>query len=151
MEHEFPDLCIICEGEADRLILSHLVKRLLAANSLKRRVEILAAHGKLVIPRMVHAVEARMPSDSLAIVVDSDGSPSKARQTLRKHLDLNKYWVIMAEPNVESWVAAGRKSGTVGWENFDKLAKDADLTQIESTHPEFQTLREAVTSFPVPQ
>ena len=81
----------------------------------------------------------------------SDGHPCKVRRSLRKHLDLDKYWLIIAEPNVESWVTNGRHKRIDSRERFVKLAGNADLEQIEDGHPEFQTLKEAVTNIHLPQ
>jgi len=144
-------LCIICEGDADQVILSKLVKRLLAEDSLKYDVRILTAYGKLVIPRIVRAAERHLHSKALAIVINSNGNPSKVLKDLRTELDLDKYWVIIAKPNVESWVTNGRSKEIDSLEQFVKLAGKADLGQIENAHPEFHTLKQAVTNIHLPQ
>ena len=82
---------------------------------------------------------------------NSDGHPSKVRRGLRKHLELDKYWLIIAKPNVESWLTNGRHKGIDRLQQFVKLAGNANLEQIENAHPEFQTLKEAVTNIHLPQ
>jgi hypothetical protein len=150
-EQESADLCIICEGDADQVILSKLVKRLLAENSLAYDVRILTAYGKLVIPRIVRAAERHLQPKALAVVINSTGNLSKVLKDFRKELDLDKYWVIIAKPNVESWVTNGGGNGIDDVEQFVKLAGKADLGQIESAHPEFHTLKQAVTNIHLPQ
>ena len=150
-EQDSSDLCIICEGDADQVILSNLVKRLLAENSLEYDVRILTAYGKFIIPGIVRAAERHLQPKALAVVINSNGNLSKVLKHFRKELDLNKYWVIIAKPNVESWVTNGRSKGIDDLGQFVKLAGKADLGQIENAHPEFQTLKQAVTNIHLPQ
>jgi hypothetical protein len=151
MIHDFPDLCIICEGESDRVILSELTKRLLAGGAIKRRVEIRVAHGKMVIPRVVRALESRFSPDQLAIVVDSDGDLLGTRRLFKDKLKLNEYWLIIADPSVESWIVQNELGRDKAVEGLRKLAMNANLRRIGLSHPEFKELEEVVTSFPLPQ
>jgi len=150
MTYAFPDLCIVCEGERDRAILAVLVDRLLRLNSISRRVEILVANGKVVVPRLVQAAEARFSPDSLVVVVDSDGRPRAVRKMLERSFRGREHWIVIAHPNVESWVTAGRFRNFHS-DDLQNAATRANLTWIETQHPEFRLLREALTSFPLPQ
>lgn len=150
MTYLFPDLCIVCEGERDRVVLAEIAARLLNAEFIKRRLEIVVANGKIVIPRLVQAAEARFSPDSLIVVVDSDGRPAATKSKIRRSLSGDEPWIVVADPDLESWVVAGR-GRKLGPDQLRVAAAQADLSRIESRHPEFRTFREAVTSFPLAQ
>jgi len=147
MSYLYPDLCIVCEGEQDRVILAELTSRVLRYHSIGRRVQILVANGKLVIPRLVQAAAVHFSPDSLVVVVDSDGRPRVTRKMLERSFGGSGYWIVIAHPNLESWVISGRFR-ELSLEYLRAAAANADLSAIETQHPEFRVFRDAVTSLP---
>jgi hypothetical protein len=139
---------IVCEGETDKVILAHLVQRLLSTKFIERRVEIVPAQGKAIIPRMVRALEARLSPPSIAIVIDSDGNKARTWSTVGTKLPKNKYSIVMAHPNVESWVTTGGSKPRMQPATFTlaHLAEIVDLAALQQLHPEFSDLVIAVTT-----
>jgi Overcoming lysogenization defect protein-like, TOPRIM domain len=143
----YPRLRIVCEGEVDKIILAHLAQRLLVESSIQREVEIIPANGKAVIPRMVHAIEARLGPQSTLIVVDSDGNEARTWATLRTKLPWEKYSLVIAHPDVESWVfpeSQAHKHAVSA--AAAQMAQTINLRTLESLHPEFAKFRIAVTT-----
>ena len=147
MSYLFTPQCIVCEGERDRIVLAELAARILHMNSISRRVDIVVANGKLVVPRVVQAVEPQYPPDSVIAVVDSDGRIDSARRMLARALGASEPWVVIANPNVESWVTG--KVGKLRPDILRDSAIKADLRWIETRHAEFKDFRDAVTSVPL--
>lgn len=147
MSYVYPDLGLVCEGEADRIVLAELISRLLLLSSIRRRVQIFVANGKLVIPRMARAVEHRFAHGSLIVVVDSDGKLRSTQKILERSLQAIDCWKVVANPSVVSWVASG--AGKVSPEFLAGAASRIDLAQIEVLHPEFAVFVEALRSFPI--
>ncbi len=148
MSYLYTPQCIVCEGEQDRIVLAELAARVLRMNSISRRLDIVVANGKVVIPRVVQAVEPQFPPDSVIVVADSDGRADATRRMLERSLGGFDHWLVIANPNVESWV-----SGRVAKfhpEDLRNAAAQADLPWIETRHPEFRIFREALISIPLP-
>jgi hypothetical protein len=118
-------------------------------NSISRRVDIVVANGKVVIPRLVQALEPQYPPDSVIVVVDSEGRVDSTRRMLARSLGGSEPWVVIANPNVESWVIG--RHGRLHPDDLRDSATQADLQWIETRHPEFKDFREAVTSIPLPR
>src|SRR5436309_2076591 len=143
----YPKLVVVCEGESDKVIIAHLVRRVLNENNIDRNVEILPAHGVAVIPRMVRAIEARMAPPSLAVIVDSDGSPARVWSVLRNKLPWNRYSLVIADPTVAAWVRE------IGRPQFTRLtpveiAQNIPLQIIARDHPEFRDFEDVALSHP---
>jgi hypothetical protein len=105
-------------------------------NSISRRLDIVVANGKVVIPRVVQAVEPQFPPDSVIVVADSDGRAAATRRMLEGALGGFDHWLVIANPNVESWVTG--RMGRFHPEDLRKAATQADLRSIEARHPEFK-------------
>lgn len=80
MSYLYTPQCIVCEGEQDRIVLAELAARVLRMNSISQRLDIVVANGKVVIPRVVQAVEPQFPPDSVIVVADSDGRAAATRR-----------------------------------------------------------------------
>lgn len=50
------DLVLVCEGQSDREALAILVQRILAAENKPKKVEIIAALGKIAVPRVLNSI-----------------------------------------------------------------------------------------------
>lgn len=116
---------------------------------ISRRLDIVVANGKVVIPRVVQAVERQFPPDSVIVVADSDGRADSTRRMLEKSLGGPDHWLVIAHPNVESWITG--RVGRLGPEDLRSVATQADLRSIEARHPEFKLFREALISIPLPR
>ena len=149
MSYLFTPQCIVCEGEQDRIVLAELAARVLRMNSISRRLDIVVANGKVVIPRVVQAVEPQFPPDSVIVVADSDGRADATRRMLERSLGSFNPWLVIANPNVESWVTG--RAGRFHPEDLRNAATQADLRLIEAKHPEFKVFREALVSIPLPR
>ena len=149
MSYLFTPQCIVCEGERDRIVLAELAPRVLRMNSISRRIDIVVANGKVVIPRLVQAVEPQYPPDSVIVVADADGRIDSTRRMLARSLGGSETWVVIANPSVESWVIERHRR--VHADDLRNAAGQADLHWIETRHPEFGGFRQAVTSIPLPR
>ena len=149
MSYLYTPQCIVCEGEHDRIVLAELAARVLRMNSISRRLDIVVANGQVVIPRVVQAVEPQFPPDSVIVVADSDGRPDSTRRMLEKSLGGLDHWLVIAHPNVESWITG--RIGRLRPEDLRSGATQADLRSIEARHPEFKVFREALISIPLPR
>jgi hypothetical protein len=147
MSYVFPPQCIVCEGERDRIVLAELAARVLRVHSISRQLEIFVANGKIVVPRLVQAAEAHFPPDAVIVVVDSEGHPDATKRMLERTLTNHETWIVVANPHVESWITD--RPGRLPPENLRDVAARADLSWIESEHPEFQDFREALVSLPL--
>jgi hypothetical protein len=143
----YPRLLVVCEGDVEKIILAHLVQRLLLENSIRREIEIIPAYGKAVIPRMVRAIEARLGLHSIVIVINSDGNEPRTWATLRTKLPWENYSLVIARPNVDSWVSPESQKGKYARRpDAAEMAKTVNLHLLEQLHPEFEKLRIAVTT-----
>jgi hypothetical protein len=147
MGYLFTPQCIVCEGERDRIVLAELAARILHISSISRRLDIVVANGKVVIPRLVQAVEPQFPPDSVIVVADAEGRVDATRRMLERSLGASEPWLVIANPNVESWVVG--RQGRLPPDDLRNAARQADLQWIETRHPEFRDFREAVTSIPL--
>jgi hypothetical protein len=137
-------LCIICEGQTDRAILAELIRRILRAKHINEEVLIVAAGGRLPIPKLVQAMERELPRVmTFGIVIDSDGDIEGTKSFLRRHLDLHDYSVVIAHPSLESWFGLSENQ-IGGRSNILKKVQDlidrVDLKQLARDHPEFNQL-----------
>src|SRR5437763_14845549 len=146
---EWPDLYLVCEGEHDKNLLAALIRKILQTEGIDRTVQIVAAHGKQPIPKLVRALEYQVPPDSvLGIVTDSDGDVEQTKSFLSKDLDLARYLIIIAHPHLEAWFdekATIARQLSRSHEQAWKFVKGTDLSRVACEHPEFNTLLQTIT------
>jgi len=137
-----PDVYLVCEGDADETILASLTQKILRRNHTDLRVAIVAAQGKQPIPRLVEALADETQGMSrVGIVIDSDGQVEETRSFLGKNLDLKNYFVVIANPSVESWLGDEIK-GLARNGQSSRVVDELDLDEIEREHPEVAILSE---------
>jgi hypothetical protein len=103
-----PRLFVVCEGPADVTVLSALAQRVVETSLATSTIRIVAAGGKLGLARVANAVSGLLdPAGKILIVADSDGEPEKIAREIEDGLRADSAEVIIVEPQLEIWLAAG--------------------------------------------
>ena len=133
-------VAIICEGQADRVILTRFSQRILEEHTVTANVRVLAAQGKLAIGRVANAVSPLLPKDSkLIVVVDGDGDKIGTLQALSAEIQ-SPCDVVVVEPEIEAWLVPDssapkaeivRRSREEGEGYLRYLAKAAEKLDLE--------------------
>jgi hypothetical protein len=98
-----PNLIIVCEGRADRAVLSTLVERIDAGQG--RRVAIVSANGKLGLPGLANALRSIASGGAQVVVVaDSDGDVQETEAFLKRGIDFEGWTMVVADPDLEGWL-----------------------------------------------
>jgi hypothetical protein len=141
-----PDVYLICEGDDDENLLAILTQKILRQNHSRISVAVVPAHGKQQIPGFVSALDDQAEGQSrLGIVVDSDGQIEATKSFLRRNLDLENYFVVIAHPSVGSWFGEEIKDLAGDPRQTRQIVDQLDLEEIERKHPEVAVLRENLT------
>ena len=99
-------IAIICEGQADHVILTHFSQRILEEQNVTANVMVLPAQGKLATARVANALSSLLPNDSrLIVVVDGDGNSVRTEQTISKEIQA-PCDVVVVEPELEAWLVS---------------------------------------------
>jgi len=145
-----PDVYLVCEGATDEALLAALTQKILRTNHAGISVAILAAQGKQQIPGLIQALDDDTRGESrLGIVVDSDGQAEQTKAFLRRNLDLEKYFVVIADPSVDAWFGEGVKRLVKDPKQIQRAVEQLDLDVMERRHPEIIVLRENLTQKPI--
>lgn len=138
-----PDVYLVCEGDDDVNLLAVLAQKILRRNHADMTVAVVPAYTKLQIRGISHALDNQAEGKSrLGIVVDSNGQMEAAKSFLRRNLDLENYFVVIADPSVESWFGKKIKRLADDPKQVGKIVNQLDLDEIERKHPEVAMLRE---------
>jgi hypothetical protein len=98
------DLTIICEGNADQIVIDALAKQILDGVTSKPSIKIIVALGKYSIPKIANGLRSRHPSTKVLIVMDGDGDPQGSLDMLRKGLAFGDWVAAIPNPSIESWL-----------------------------------------------
>ncbi len=83
------------------------------------------------------------------MVVNSDGDVAGTESFLRRNLDLQDYFAMIAHPSLESWFDLTEDEVYKMLRNpqeIQAVVDNADLTKIAREHPELNQLIDIVTS-----
>lgn len=131
------DLVIVCEGQADREALAVLTQRILAVENRPKKVEIIAALGKIAVPRVLNSImgESKYLGRALA-VVDGDGDEAGTLEMLRRNIQYEEYAPIIIEPEIESWFGTAKSRKPVRLaeriQELTTLANGLDLEALKA-------------------
>jgi dsDNA-binding SOS-regulon protein len=95
---------------------------------------------------MLKALEARYGKVSIVVVVDSDGDKAKVHAEFRTNADWNRHRLIIADPDVQSWLPDAPTSGKKDSLYLYLATNRASLSSIERKHPEFTDFIEAIVA-----
>nr|WP_256873286.1 MULTISPECIES: restriction endonuclease [Pseudomonas] len=144
------DLLIVCEGEADRVVIATFVERILATASSGRSVKIITAMGKLTIPCVANALWNTFQSESkVLIVTDSDGDPVGTAAMLSQGLEFKDWVPSIPNPSIETWIdidrdVVRRRGGKYLAEHFQLAASRVDIALLLERDEEFRRFHDAV-------
>ncbi|MDY8022009.1 restriction endonuclease [Paenibacillus polymyxa] len=98
------DIILICEGNRDREILLGFMKKIMKVNPIKR-VTIVVAMGKYVMPKVINSVRSQIDSDTdIFVIVDSDGEIDKTMTFFKEKANLKSENIIITDPYIETWI-----------------------------------------------
>ncbi|APO44598.1 hypothetical protein BS614_11715 [Paenibacillus xylanexedens] len=98
------DIILICEGNRDREILLGLMKKIIKDKPIKR-VTIVVAMGKYVMPKVINSVRSQVDSDAdILVIVDSDGEIDKTMNFFIEKAHLKPNNIIITDPYIETWI-----------------------------------------------
>lgn len=150
VEKESADLLIVCEGDADRVIISVLAERILASASSARSIKILTAMGKMSIPRVANALWNTFHSESrVLIVVDGDNDIHRTESMLASGLEFQDWVTAIPNPSIEKWldldIATLRRNGLKDRIEQSRLAAEQlNIEMLRSKDVEFAKFCKAI-------
>lgn len=143
-------LVIVCEGNIDREIIGHLVRRILAQAQSKKSVKIVAAMGKASLPRVANAIRDEIgPTGKVLIVADADRDAQRTREMLEKGIAFEDWEAAIPDPEIEQWLGF-QSDGP--WRmhprnRFDlsiKAADTVDIDALRAADPSFATFERVI-------
>lgn len=144
------DLLIVCEGDIDRVIISTLCKRILSESQSRRSIQIIAAMGKMSIPRVaIAALNTFASKPRLLIVADGDDEQAQTEAAFAKNLDHEQFRVVLPNPTIESWLGLDVNSiRRWGMQHRIRASEEAveqiDLEKLKFADKEFAKFYEAI-------
>lgn len=138
------DLLIICEGESDRIAISTLAKRILTTSGSNQTIQIVAAKGKVTIPRVANALQDIPQRGSrVLIVTDGDNDPAGTRAMLKRGIKFSDWHAAIPNPSIESWLDLEpdriRRSISQRAQTFQRAAEALDIDSLKQRDGEFAT------------
>lgn len=148
----YADLVIICEGETDRRILSLLCRRLLDLEGSSKKIKIVVAMGKFVIPKVANALNnVAGNSVPILIVADSDGEKDETIGRFRSSIKFDNWKVSIPEPEIESWLELDRQEfqkmrchKNSMADSIDSLISRLDIDALKRSDMSFKAFCDAV-------
>ena len=147
------DLLIVCEGDADRVVIATLAERILAAAGSHRSIKILTAMGKLIIPRVANALWTTYHSESkVLIVTDGDNDPAGTAAMLTNGLEFRDWIAAIPNPSIENWLNLDpehvrRRGGKLRIELSREAAQQLDILALKQRDEEFARFHDAILGF----
>lgn len=144
------DLLVVCEGDIHRVVIAKLAGRILASAGSARSIKILAAMGKIGIPRVANALWNTFHSGSkVLIVVDGDNDPEGTATMLAKGLEFSDWIAAIPNPSIETWLnldvnAVRRPGGKFRFEQFQQAAQKLDLAALRTQDEQFAQFYDAI-------
>ena len=150
LAHVRGQIAIICEGQADRVILTRFSQRILEEQAVTANVMVLPAQGKFATSRVANALSPLLPNGSrLIVVVDGDGDRGRTVQTMSREIQV-PCDVVVVEPTIEAWLVPdspdpsaeirlrSRKEGKEYLTYLAKAAEQADLQRLLAQDSNFK-------------
>ncbi|MUZ65681.1 restriction endonuclease [Agrobacterium vitis] len=144
------DLLIVCEGDADRVVIATLAERILAQAGSGRSIKILTAMGKLIIPRVANALWNTFDSHSkVLIVTDGDNDPAGTSTMLTNGLEFNDWIAAIPNPSIETWLGLDpeilrRRGGKSRIEQSRVAAQNLDIEALKKHDDQFARFHDAI-------
>lgn len=127
------DLLIVCEGDSDRVVISTLAERILAAAGSSRSIKILTAMGKVTIPRVANALWNTFHTESkVLIVVDGDDDPIGTNSMLGKGLEFENWIAAIPNPSIETWLGLDAADLRRRGRKIEQSRKAAEVLDIDA-------------------
>lgn len=140
-------LVILCEGYADTRILNRLGQRILERCSLSASLRVVAAQGKLGIPRVANAIHPLLPKATpLIIVADGDRNLEETEWSIRDQVNV-PFDLVVIDPEIEAWFEPGAQTPKEDLKHKAK-ARNLPLDQYISERMESADLSEMVAKAP---
>lgn len=150
----YADLVIICEGDSDRRILSLLCSKILNNEKSGKKIKIVVAMGKHVIPKVANALNNVAGNNvPILIVADSDGDRDKTFSMFNSGISFDNWRASIPDPEIEAWLGLSRvefqklrrKKNKIA-ESIDSLASKIDIDNLKDTDSSFKDFYEAIVS-----
>ncbi len=144
------DLLIVCEGDSDRVVISLLAKRILAAAGSARSIKILTAMGKMTIPRVTNALWNTFHSESkVLIVVDGDNDLPGTTSMLVSGLEFPDWIAAIPNPSIETWLSLDieglrRRGFEHRLDRLRQAAHELDIDALKGMDEQFRKFCEAI-------
>lgn len=142
------DLVIVCEGTTDRELLSLIATKILQKFGLKKKINIIAAMGKMTIPRVANAAANMITNNPILIVTDADRDVDGTRDMLTRGVELDNWKYSIPDPDIEVWLGLDRKElgqryrGGEMRKKLNELVQSLDLEKLSETNESFKTFYE---------
>lgn len=151
-------IAIICEGQADRVILTRFSQRILEEQAVTANVIVLPAQGKFATSRVANALSPLLSNGSrLIVVVDGDGDRGRTVQTMSREIQV-PCDVVVVEPTIEAWLVPdspdpsaeirrrSRKESTEYLTYLAKAAEQVDMQRLLAQDSNFKKLHGLLVS-----
>ncbi|MDQ2043559.1 restriction endonuclease [Pseudoalteromonas sp. 20-92] len=144
------DLVVICEGNSDRELISILITRILNQYALSKKVNIIVAMGKMIIPRVANASSNIMTKAPVLIITDSDNEHDRTLDMLNRGVELDSWQYSIPDPSIETWIGVDRKEFMRSYKGDErkvmlhKLANNINLDELASKDNSFRSFYEWV-------
>lgn len=144
------DLVVICEGNSDRELLSIFITKILNQYGLSKKVNIIVAMGKMIIPRVANASSNIMTKAPVLIVTDSDSEHDRTLDMLNRGVELDSWKYSIPDPSIETWIGVDRKEFMRSYRGdkrklkLHELANDINVEELASRDESFRSFYEWV-------
>jgi hypothetical protein len=144
------DLVVICEGNSDRELISILITKILNQYGLSKKVNIIVAMGKMIIPRVANASSNIMTKAPVLIITDSDNEHDRTLDMLNRGVELDSWKYSIPDPSIETWIGVDRKEfmrrykGETKKLKLHELANNINLEELASKDDSFRSFYEWV-------
>lgn len=147
----YADLVIVCEGDSDRSILSLLCNKILSEYKSSKKIKIVVAMGKFVIPKVANALH-NVAGDSvpILIVADSDNDTEKIVSVFSNNINFKNWKTSIPEPSIESWLSISdirkykRSRMRYLSEHLENLVAEIDIERLRASDDAFNNFCLAV-------
>ena len=153
-DHQY-NMFIVCEGMIDRHLLSRLTYQVLEREKRKGTVRIVAAMGRLNLPRVANSLMALGGEDTHGLIVaDGDGDSTGVEHDIRDQLRNPTVETIVVEPSVEAWLLPDeqdphrvlqelRQEANASLQRtVERLTEDVDIETLRRRSPSFAKVYE---------
>ena len=153
-DHQY-NMFIVCEGMTDRYLLNRITRQVIEREKRTGTVRIVAAMGRLNLPRVANSLMALGGKDTHCLVVaDGDGDSTGVEHDIRDQLRNPTVETVVVDPTVEAWLLPDeqdphcalqerrKKANASLQRTVVRLTEDVDIEALRHRSPSFARVYE---------